>query len=150
MEYMYKEQVEMCKKVTGVLEIVGEFEDVKWSCTNEGLEFKVYENKYDYRKIGYKWNKDTDVCIYAQAILNNIQEQELVIASSLERYFIDLIDEAELENIYIYDSIITDGDIEVYIEDIEEWSYKDGVITITDDCETIEIDIVNDEMRLLE
>lgn len=120
---------------------------------DRGYTFYIYSNQYDYRKITVNYVPGVTIENYTNFIigcLNNEDECVLNhVASSEEKYVVDIINRTNAENLYVIDGRLMGEGFEIGLDDnVEYLSYNklSGTLEIQSAGEKFEIDLVKENI----
>jgi hypothetical protein len=154
-------QLEMGKKIKE--ELSKEFKRVDVGYVNldysvtKGYVFYLYAymDNYDYIKVNVNFVEDATVENYVHFILESVDKNENItehFASAEERYIIDILNETNLDSIYVFDGCLYADEYEIGLNDIDYISYDkiNSILEIYSDEEKFEINLKDETIEYIE
>lgn len=122
------------------------------------VNVKIFENKYDFRELIYKYVETCPVREYIKEILHDLKDEKCYkrkIASLEERFIVDLIESNNCINFFVFDNQLFSVKSEegIGLNYIEELHYNktDKMMTvIVFGKEKYEIDFINETIEFID
>jgi hypothetical protein len=157
MEKINQQQKELGNEISSKLtEILGKKVEIGFVLgEDKEFIFDIFDDKYDYKKIQLNYLNNITSDEYISHILYLLQQEKYEFHESTpeERYIIDILEETEIENLYIIDGILCNigSEYEIDLSCVDELSYNriECKMHIISDDEEFDIDLINEEIKML-